>query len=165
MMHETGTGVDPTAALIKHVLFPAWVRKNRSTRLAYLEQFERSQFLRRWEIQELQWTQFKRLLQHAYDHCAFYRRKLSAIGMVPADVRTPDDIAHVPTTSKEEIQEWMHDLIADNVAAPLIKDMTGGSTGSPMTLSKFPSIPSTINSPLSWIPYAPALSSGFALLK
>lgn len=41
MMHETGTGVDPTAALIKHVLFPAWVRKNRSTRLAYLEQFER----------------------------------------------------------------------------------------------------------------------------
>ena len=132
MMHETGTDVDPTAALIKHVLFPAWVRKNRSTRLAYLEQFERSQFLRRWEIQELQWTQFKRLLQHAYDHCAFYRRKLSAIGMVPADVRTPDDIAHVPTTSKEEIQEWMHDLVADNVAAPLIKDMTGGSTGSPM---------------------------------
>jgi phenylacetate-CoA ligase len=123
---------DPAAALIRHVLFPAWVRKNRSTRLAYVAQFERSQFFSRWELQELQWTQFKTLLRHAFDHCAFYRRKLSAIGMVPDDVRTPDDIARVPTTSKEEIQEWLRDLIADNVSGPLIKDMTGGSTGSPM---------------------------------
>ncbi len=52
--------------------------------------------------------------------------------MLPEDVRTPDDIARVPTTSKEEIQEWMRDLIADNVSGPLLKDMTGGSTGSPM---------------------------------
>jgi phenylacetate-CoA ligase len=123
---------DPAAALIKHVLFPAWVRKNGSTRLAYLEQFERSQFLSRWELQDLQWTQFTRLLRHAYDHCAFYRRKLSAIGMLPDDVKTPHDIAKVPTTTKEEIQEWMRDFIADNVSGPLLKDMTGGSTGSPM---------------------------------
>jgi phenylacetate-CoA ligase len=108
------------------------VRKHGSTRLAYLEQFERSQFLSRWELQDLQWTQFTRLLRHAYDHCAFYRRKLSAIGMLPDDVKTPHDIAKVPTTTKEEIQEWMRDFIADNVSGPLLKDMTGGSTGSPM---------------------------------
>ena len=35
-------------------------------------------------------------------------------------------------TSKQEIQESMQELIADNGTGPLLKDMTGGSTGSPM---------------------------------
>lgn len=125
--------MDATALLIKHVLFPAWVRKNASARLAYLERFERSQFLTRDAILELQWTQFRALLQHAFDRCDFYRRKMSAIGMVPDDIRTPDDIAKVPTTSKEEIQESLPDLVADTYRTQsLLKDMTGGSTGSPM---------------------------------
>jgi phenylacetate-CoA ligase len=124
--------VDPTALLIRRVLFPAWVRKNASTRIAYLTQFERSQFLSADAIRELQWTQFKAVLQHAFDHCAFYRRKLSAAGMAPGDVRSMDDIAGVPTITKEEIQGSLQDFIADNHTGLLHKDMTGGSTGSPM---------------------------------
>jgi phenylacetate-CoA ligase len=124
--------LDPTAALIKHVLFPAWVKKNASTRLAYLEQFERSQFLSPDALRELQWSQFRGILQHAFDHCVFYRRKLTAAGIAPPDIRSLDDVARVPTTSKEEIQEFVQEMIADNVHTPLLKDMTGGSTGSPM---------------------------------
>ena len=124
--------VDPTALLIKHVLFPAWALKNASTRLAYLEEFERSQFLPPAAVRELQWRQLRRLLQQAYDHCRFYRMKMQAIGMVPDDVRSLDDITRVPSTSKEEIQEYLQELIADNVTSPLLKDMTGGSTGSPL---------------------------------
>jgi phenylacetate-CoA ligase len=71
-------------------------------------------------------------LRHAHDHCAFYRRKFSAAGLDPKDVRTPADLALVPPTSKEEIQESLQEIIADNVIGPLRKDMTGGSTGSPM---------------------------------
>ena len=107
------TGVDPTALLIRRVLFPAWVRKNASTRIAYLEQFERSQFLSADALRELQWTQFKAVLRHAFDHCAFYRRKLSAIGMNPEDVRSLDDVARVPPISKEDIQGSLQDFIAE----------------------------------------------------
>src|SRR6266850_1426845 len=114
--------MDATALLIKQVLFPAWVRKNASPRLAYAEQFERSQFLSPDELRELQWTQFITLLRHAFEHCDFYRRKLSAVGIVPGDVRTPDDIARIPMTSKQEIQESLDDLIADNYSdRPLLK--------------------------------------------
>jgi phenylacetate-CoA ligase len=126
------TRIDPTAVLIRRVLFPAWVRKNASTRLAYVEQFERSQFLPPDAMTELQWTQFKSLLRHAFDHCTFYRRKLGAVGMVPEDVRSLDDVRRIPTLTKEEVQESLNELIADNVTVPLRKDMTGGSTGSPM---------------------------------
>ena len=126
--------MDATALLIKQVLFPAWVRKNASPRLKYVEQFERSQWLPAASHQERQWTQFKALLQHAFDHCAFYRRKLSAAGIAPGDVRTPADIAGLPITSKQDIQESRDELIADTFSSrALLKDMTGGSTGSPMT--------------------------------
>src|SRR5438105_4421728 len=53
-------------------------------------------------------------------------------GIEPGDIRSLDDIHRLPTVTKQEIQESLDDLIADNVATPLLKDMTGGSTGSPM---------------------------------
>ena len=125
--------IDPAAVLIRRVLFPAWVRKNASTRLAYLNQFEQTQFLSAGALREMQWLQFRTLIRHAYDHCAFYRKTLGAAGIVPEDVRSLDDVAALPTITKEQIQESVRDLIADNVSGrPLLKDMTGGSTGSPM---------------------------------
>jgi len=125
--------IDPAALLIRHVLFPAWVKKNASTRLSYVREFERSQYLSADAVQELQWTQFKTMLRHAFDHCAFYRRKLAGAGIAPEDIRTRADLAAIPMTTKEEIQEFLPELIADNVASgALLKDMTGGSTGSPM---------------------------------
>lgn len=124
--------MDTQALLIKRVLFPAWVRKNRSSRLAYLAELERSQFLSRDALAHMQWQQAQRMLRHAFDHCAFYRQKFRAAGLDPEDIRTPGDLALVPPISKEEIQESLQELIADNVIGPLRKDMTGGSTGSPM---------------------------------
>ena len=124
--------MDPTALLINKVLFPAWVVKNASTRLSYATEFERTQFCSPDEIRELQWRQFQRLLQHAFDHCAFYRRTLAACGIEPGDIRSLDDIHRLPTVTKQEVQESLDDLIAGNVTTPLLKDQTGGSTGSPM---------------------------------
>jgi phenylacetate-CoA ligase len=123
---------DPTAVLIRRVLFPAWVRKNASTRLAHLAEFERTQYLPGEALRELQWQQFRRLLRQAYGHCAFYRRKMDAAGVAPEDIRSLADVPMLPTISKEEIQHSTRDLIADNVTGPLLKDMTGGSTGAPL---------------------------------
>ena len=125
--------VDPVALVIRHALFPAWVRKNKSARLTYLAELEKTQFLPAGVLAEMQWTRFQVLLTHAYEHCPFYRRSMSAAGLTPDCIRTPADIGKLPTVSKEEIQESMSDLIADNFKnRPLLKDMTGGSTGSPM---------------------------------
>ncbi|MGH9197399.1 MAG: hypothetical protein ACRD1T_16865, partial [Acidimicrobiia bacterium] len=125
--------MDATALLIRRLLFPAWVWKNNSSRLSYLEGFERTQYLSPDALAELQWLQFKRLLRHAFDHCLYYRKKLSTVGLMPDDVKTREDITRIPTISKQDIQESLDELIADNMHdRPLIKDMTGGSTGSPM---------------------------------
>src|SRR5687767_13266933 len=119
--------MDPVALLHRKLLFPAWVLKNRSARLAYARQFERSQFLSRDALRDLQWRQFAALLRHAYAHCEFYRVRFRSMGMAPEDIKTPDDIAKIPLLSKRDIQESRDLMIADNAnPGDLVQDMTGG---------------------------------------
>ena len=125
--------MDPAALLIRRIVFPAWVLKNRSSRLKYAADLERTQYLSADELQRRQWVAFKAVLQHAFEQCPFYRAKLLAAGIAPDDVRTREDIGRLPTTTKEDVQESLDALIAGNYRGrPLIKDKTGGSTGSPM---------------------------------
>lgn len=125
--------MSPAALLIRHALFPAWLAKNRSKRLVYLAALERSQYLAPEALHDLQWRQFAALLAHAYEHCPFYRRKYAAASVHPRNVKSPDDIARLPPLTKQEIQESGGDMIAAGYRdKPLRKDMTGGSTGSPM---------------------------------
>lgn len=125
--------MDLTSFLIRRVIFPAWVHKNRSRRLVYLRQLERTQFWTPDEIKDLQWVRLKRLLAHSFEHCPFYRKKWAVAGLTPDDIRSPDDLSLLPTTSKVEIQEHRAELLADTVRPEtLVEDMTGGSTGSPL---------------------------------
>ena len=124
---------DIYAPLVRHILYPIWVAKNRSQVLAYLEEFERTQYLSADLIREIQWTQFMDLLRHAYTTSAFYQKRFRAIGMTPHDIRYPDDIDKIPLTTKEDIQEhWAQMISRDYRQEELLKDMTGGSTGSPL---------------------------------
>jgi phenylacetate-CoA ligase len=125
--------MSPVALLIRTALFPAWIAKNRSKRLTYMKALERSQYLSADALRDLQWTQFKAMLDHAYAQCPFYRYKYAAAGVHPGDITTPAHVAALPSLSKEEIQESLDGLIAHNARGrPLRRDMTGGSTGSPM---------------------------------
>src|SRR4051812_28325745 len=73
------------------------------------------------------------MLAHAFDTCPYYRAKYRAAGITPADIRSRADIDRVPTITKEEIQEHCDEMVSSKYAtSKLIKDMTGGSTGSPM---------------------------------
>jgi phenylacetate-CoA ligase len=124
--------MDAAALLIRHALFPAWVRKNRSARLSYLRELEKSQFYTEDAIRDLQWAQLKDLLAHAFERCPFYRRKFSAAGLRPGDIKSLDDVAMIPTTSKREVQEHRLEFVAEGFRPrELVEDMTGGSTGSP----------------------------------
>jgi phenylacetate-CoA ligase len=126
--------MDALALAIRHAVYPAWVLKNRSARLRYLAQLEKSQFWTARRLQEHQWAAFKRMVEHAVGTCPFYREKFSAAGLEVADLRSPEDIQAVPTLSKEEIQENRDAMIsADFRKETLLPDMTGGSTGSPMS--------------------------------
>ena len=125
--------MDLIANIIRHINYPLWVYKNRSLRLRFLREFEKNQFLSPDELKQLQWERLKKILEHAYSNCSYYKRRFDSSKIKPSDINSYQDFNRVPPLSKSDIQDNLKELIAKNYSREtLIKDMTGGSTGSPL---------------------------------
>ncbi|QIZ99461.1 phenylacetate--CoA ligase PaaK [Leifsonia sp. PS1209] len=56
--------------------------------------------LRALQLERLQWT-----VRHAYENVPLYTAKLDAAGVRPADIRTLDDVALLPFTTKDDLRQ------------------------------------------------------------
>jgi phenylacetate-CoA ligase len=57
------------------------------------------------ELRALQLTRLRWSLQHAYDNVPHYRRSFEEAGVHPGDLRSLEDLARFPFTSKEHLRE------------------------------------------------------------
>lgn len=123
------------ARIVRHLLQPLslW-RAGESAQLRYLRDFDRSQFLSPADLRELQWHRLRALLLHAHASCPFYRRRFDQAGLHPLDLTCPEDLRALPTLEKADIQRHGGDLVSRGwPVADLIRNQTGGSTGTPIT--------------------------------
>lgn len=121
--------------LVRAVGYPLvlW-RRGDSAELRYLREFERTQFLPADEVRALQMVRLRRLLDHAYQHCPFYRERFAAAGIIPSDIRALEDLRVLPILEKSDIQQRRDALVArDWPADDLLPNHTGGSTGRPLS--------------------------------
>jgi phenylacetate-CoA ligase len=121
--------------LVRHVFLPLslW-RSGETAQLRHLKEFERTQFLPEEEIRDLQWVRLRALLDHAYARCPFYRRRFERAGLVPSDLRRLEDLRALPPLEKRDLQDHGDDMVAEGwPASDLIRNQTGGSTGTPVT--------------------------------
>ena len=67
-----------------------------------LEPIERASAseLRALQLERMRWS-----LTHAYDNVAHYRRKFDAAGVHPSQLRSLDDLARFPFTSKDDLRD------------------------------------------------------------
>ncbi len=56
------------------------------------------------ELKGKQWETFVDLVTYAYEYVPFYRELYARVGLVPSDLKTPADLASVPTVRKEMLQ-------------------------------------------------------------
>ena len=118
---------------IKNVVYPLIERKNKSNTLSFLREYEDSQYLSRDEIQSIQWSRLKELLEYSYTNNSFYAKNFNDHGIVPSDIKSPSDFLSVPIVSKEMLQNNYLEMITIGFALDdLIEDYTGGSTGKPL---------------------------------
>jgi len=61
--------------------------------------------LPRERLEELQLKRFRERMQYLYDRSPMFRRKYDEARVRPSDIRTLDDIKHVPFVVKEELRE------------------------------------------------------------
>lgn len=88
-------------------------------------------------IGALQNERLARQFRYLLAHSAFYRRKFAAAGLGPDAVRTLDDLAIVPFTTKQELRDSLRSAppFGEHLAAPLSEviqmQASSGTTGSP----------------------------------
>lgn len=75
-----------------------------------------------------------KILEQAYNHCPYYRKKYKEAGLSPADFKQLEDLQKFPILTKEEIRQNWDGMVADNIPKKeLILCHTSGSTNKPLS--------------------------------
>ena len=101
---------------------------------SYLKDLEKSQFLSREELEELQFRKLKNLLTLAQQHCPWHANNISSSGIdLNSDLPlTLSDLQLLPTMDKADAQNNQQQMTWLGVPGGAYKYNTGGSSGQPL---------------------------------
>ncbi|MCK5806750.1 MAG: hypothetical protein KAI66_28235, partial [Lentisphaeria bacterium] len=117
-------------SMTRHVLAPTFdiIRGTRTMRR--LAELERSQWLPRERIEDIQTEGLQDLIAYAYLRVPYYRRVMDSIGLKPADIKSPQDLVRIPPLTKQVIRDNFANLISEGFPrSQLRKGNSGGTTG------------------------------------
>ena len=113
-------------------IIPAPIRYGKVFRETYAF-LQESQWWSREKLEAYQMFQLSKLLRHAYENVAYYRKIFDERGLKPKDIQNFHDLKKLPYLTKEIIRENLHDLIAQNYPKSKLEYVrTGGTTGIPL---------------------------------
>ncbi|HEY1530100.1 MAG TPA: phenylacetate--CoA ligase PaaK [Galbitalea sp.] len=69
------------------------------------EELDAAERMSRDELEALQLARLQETVRHAYANVPHYRSKLDAVGVHPDDIRSLDDLAKLPFTTKEDLRQ------------------------------------------------------------
>ncbi len=99
----------------------------------YLRELERSQWLSRQEIEQLQLQKLQNLLSVAMQHCPWHAERIQAAGLELSYPLTISDYHKLPTMNKADASANRDRLVWHDVPGGAFRYNTGGSSGSPLT--------------------------------
>lgn len=114
--------------------------------LSLYERLSRHRLLSGWhDLKDLQWrsrdelearalSKLRSLLTHAGARVPYYRDLFKKVGVSPEDIRTPDDMACIPVTTKTDLRRnFPARTTAENIGPARRREgRTSGSTGLPL---------------------------------
>lgn len=94
---------------------------------------QKSQWWSREKLEEYQFQQLSKLLNHAYENVSYYKKVFDKRGLKPKDIQDFEDLQKLPFLTKESIRDNLNDLKARNYLPNKFEYVTtGGSTGIPL---------------------------------
>lgn len=82
------------------------------------------------QIKAFKEEHISKIIEHAYKHCPYYRKKYDIAGVSPSDFTCLEDLQKFPILTKEEVRANVAELIADNVnKRSMIRYHTSGTSG------------------------------------
>lgn len=100
--------------------------------LRKLEFLEESQWLRREEIEAIQFEKLKNMLIYAVENVPYYKRVFGAYKDIINDFRAIREMGNFPLLTKHEIQSNYHLMESSNFNGKASVESTSGSTGDPL---------------------------------
>ncbi len=91
-------------------------------------------------LRDLQFSRLKKILFHAYKHSPFYRKLYAKAGIAPEDIRSLDDLKHIPMVTKDDFREGQEgkapfpygEMLAVPIEEVTSYHQTTGTTGPPV---------------------------------
>ena len=121
--------------LRKHLFENLYCLRNRSPKMRYWKELERTQYLPERALRKRQWQRLIWLITYAYQNNRFYRRRFDEADVNPGDINTSEDMKRIPILTKEEIRSHTQEIISNGYNINnLLKFKTGGSTGKPLEI-------------------------------
>jgi phenylacetate-CoA ligase len=95
----------------------------------------RNRWLSADELNALQERKLAAVIHHAYEKVPYYRALFKSVGLVPHDIRTVEDLRHVPITTKAQVNAaGVLGVTAQGTdLGACVVAKTSGSTGAPLT--------------------------------
>jgi len=124
-----------SSVLARRIVYPLQERALGRPTFDYLAELERSQWLSRQGMEDLQRGKLLKLLRVALDHCAWHRERLRACGLdrrIEQGDLTLDDLRRLPTMTKQDARENGEGMRWAEVPGGAFRYNTGGSSGAPL---------------------------------
>jgi phenylacetate-CoA ligase len=115
--------------VLESILIPGYYGLRSRSYPAYRKFLEQSQWWTAEQIEDFQWRELRRLLEHAFRTVPYYRKKYSGINC--EDIQTRKDFAKLPPLTRAELNEHRAELCSTQPGERLISHATGGSSGVP----------------------------------
>jgi len=89
----------------------------------------------REEMREHQGHKLREMIDRIYHNVPFYRNKLQAMNLMPEDIKSVDDLARLPFTTKLDLRDnYPYDLFAVPMSEIVRVHASSGTTGKPIVV-------------------------------
>lgn len=121
---------------IKHFVFPLgeWIREEPIRK--YLREFEKSQWLKQEELQELQFDKMVKILKYANDNIPYYKNAFKEKNISWKDIKSIEDWRKLPLLTKDDLRSKADQMKSITFRGKRSIKTTGGSTGQAVTIEK-----------------------------
>jgi len=90
----------------------------------------------REELESLQLSRLQQKVTYVHERAPFYRRSFEAVGVKPADIRSLDDLAHLPFTRKSDFRDhYPFGLLSVSLDEVVRVHASSGTTGKPTVVA------------------------------
>lgn len=109
----------------------AWIL-SRNTK-TYFNELSYTQWLSKKEIESLQLEKLKKIINHAYNNCDYYRNLFDENNINPRLFNSLDDLKKIPFLTKDIVRNNInYGMLSNNIDPKnILKIVTSGSTGEP----------------------------------